>query len=138
MLMVTYVTGNYLGAERIVGNNNVISQNEISVGGYKSAFWISSSSGTIIEANDVTLTKETTSFISTDNGDFQVYHNNFLNSEVNTGGAFLILFSFPNRTNATLPPWDNGYPSGCNYWSDYATRFGVDEIDSSGKAISRT
>ena len=62
-----------------------------------SGFWISSSSGTIIEANNITLTKETTSFISTDNGNFQVYHNNFVNIEVNTGGAFLFIISYPSK-----------------------------------------
>lgn len=137
------VTRNYLSSERIVGNNNVISQNEISVGDYVSAFWISSSSGTIIEANDITLTKETHSFISTDNGNFQVYHNNFLNIEKNTGGC--LLFIIPPRpllnTNITPPPWDNGYPSGGNYWSDYTSSRYPDyagrytnatEIDNSG------
>jgi len=33
-----------------------------------------------------------------------------------------LIFSFPQRTNATSPPWDNGYPSGGNYWSDYISR----------------
>ena len=127
------VTGNYLGSERIVGNNNIISQNIISLRGYTSGFWISSSSGTIIEANDITLTKETTSFISTDNGNFQVYHNNFVNIEVNTGGAFLFIISYPQQTTDSSPPWDNGYPSGGNYWSDYASRYpNATEIDSSG------
>jgi hypothetical protein len=64
---------------------------------------------------------------------FQVYHNNFLNIEVNTGGAFLFLISFPQHTDVSSPPWDNGYPSGGNYWSDYASRYpDAVEIDSSG------
>jgi len=125
------VTGNYIGSGRIVGNNNVISQNIITLGDYASGFWISSSSGTIIEANDVTMTKETTTFISTDNGNFEVYHNNFLNVEVNTGGAFLLIITYP--PNIVFPPWDNGYPSGGNYWSDYSIRYpNSTEIDSSG------
>lgn len=127
------VTGNYSGSERVVGNNNVFSQNEISIRDYMSGFWISSSSGTIIEANDITLTKETTSFISTDNGNFQVYHNNFVNIEVNTGGAFLFIISYPQQTTDSSPTWDNGYPSGGNYWSDYASRYpNATEIGSSG------
>lgn len=127
------VTGNYIGSERVVGNNNVFSQNEISIRDYMSGFWISSSSGTIIEANDITLTKETASFISTDNGNFQVYHNNFVNIEVNTGGAFLFIISYPQQTTDGSPTWDNGYPSGGNYWSDYASRYpNATEIGSSG------
>jgi hypothetical protein len=107
---------------RIVGKNNVISQNQIHSLTYSTAFWITLSSGTVIEANDVTLNKLSTFFISTDNGDFRVYHNNFLNVEENTGGYLLLIFSYPQRTNATSPPWDNGYPSGGNYWSDYVGR----------------
>jgi parallel beta-helix repeat protein len=41
-----------------------------------------------------------------------IYHNNFIN---NTGQAFL--------ENSTGNIWDDGYPSGGNYWSDYT---GVD------------
>jgi hypothetical protein len=126
------VTANFLGAERIVGNNNVISQNEISLGDYQTGFWISNSQGTIIKSNDVTLTKETTSFISTDNGNFQVYHNNFLNIEVNTGGAFLMIITYPKHVDVIVPPFDNGYPSGGNYWSDYTSRYVVSQIDDSG------
>ena len=127
------VTGNYIASERIVGNNNVISQNVISLGDFATGFWISSSSGTIIEANDVTMTKETTFFISTDNGNFKVYHNNFLNIEVNTGGAFLLIFTYPQHNSIVFPPWDNGYHSGGNYWSDYASRYpNAAEIDNSG------
>lgn len=127
------VTGNFIGAERIAGDNNVISQNEILLGDYQTGFWMSNSQGTIIESNDVTLTKETTSFVSTDNGAFQVYHNNFLNIEVNTGGAFLWILTYPNHIEAIYPPLDNGYPSGGNYWSDYNDRYSnASEIDASG------
>jgi parallel beta-helix repeat protein len=37
-----------------------------------------------------------------------IYHNNFIN---NTNSAF--------EQNALINTWDNGYPSGGNYWSDY-------------------
>jgi LPXTG-motif cell wall-anchored protein len=118
------VIGNDIGAERIVGNNNIISQNQITLRDLTTGFWITSSSGTVIEANNVTLSKLTTFFISADNSNFQVYHNNFLNVEENIGGYLLLIFSYPqNHTNATSPPWDSGYPSGGNYWSDYARRY---------------
>jgi PKD repeat protein len=38
-----------------------------------------------------------------------IYHNNFMNSPSQVAG---IQFSSPNT-------WDDGYPSGGNYWSDY-------------------
>jgi len=37
-----------------------------------------------------------------------IYHNNFINNTIQAAVTF-------NYTNA----WDNGYPSGGNYWSDY-------------------
>jgi parallel beta-helix repeat protein len=50
-----------------------------------------------------------------------IYHNNFIN---NTCQAYSV--DSPNT-------WDNGYPSGGNYWSDYQTRYpNAAEIDSSG------
>jgi hypothetical protein len=122
---------NNIGPERIVGNNNIISQNQITLKDYVTGFWITSSSGTVIEANNITLSKLTTFFISTDNSNFQVYHNNFLNVEENTGGYLLLIFSYPQRTNATSSPYDNGFEG--NYWSDYVNRYpAAVELDSSG------
>ncbi|MGZ4851277.1 MAG: PEF-CTERM sorting domain-containing protein [Candidatus Bathyarchaeia archaeon] len=115
------VIGNFIGSERIVGNNNVISNNEIGIRDNVSGFWISSSLGTVIESNDVTFTKETTSFVSTDNENYRVTHNNFLNIEVNTGGALLFVIG------SGFPYWDN------NYWSDYASKYpNASQVDTSG------
>jgi len=46
-----------------------------------------------------------------------VYHNNFLNNTQNTYGSY-----YDTK-------WDNGYPSGGNYWDDYD---GVDEDPEDG------
>jgi hypothetical protein len=51
------IVGNRLGAERIVGKHNVISQNHIVVGTFVTGFWITSSSGTVIEAFHYCLCK---------------------------------------------------------------------------------
>jgi parallel beta-helix repeat protein len=49
------------------------------------------------------------------------FHNNIIN---NTQQVY---------TYASTNAWDNGYPSGGNYWSDYQTRYpSATEIDSSG------
>jgi parallel beta-helix repeat protein len=54
-----------------------------------------------------------------------VYHNNFIN-----GGGVSIVDSGPPHGNNT---WDNGYPSGGNYWAGYnVTAMNATEIDSSG------
>jgi len=47
-------------------------------------------------------------------GNNSIYHNNFINNTVQA--------SVTVNDNST---WDNGYPSGGNYWSDYS---GVDEF----------
>jgi len=115
------ITGNYLGFQRIIGDNNTISENVISIPDFKSGFWISKSSGAVIEANDVILKEMSTSFISSDNSTIHVRCNNFLNIEVNTGGALSLSLQ-----------GDRAYWDG-NYWSDYRTRYpNASEIASSG------
>ena len=45
-----------------------------------------------------------------------IYHNNFINNTKQVSDFYyVILFGFPS-----LNLWDNDYPSGGNYWSDYA------------------
>jgi parallel beta-helix repeat protein len=52
----------------------------------------------------------------------RIYKNNFVNNSVQAGG-------FGWEPNV----WDDGYPSGGNYWSDYSTRYSnAAEIDHSG------
>ena len=51
-------------------------------------------------------------------GNNTLYHNNFINNGVSCDDA---------------NTWDNGYPSGGNYWSDYEERYpNATEIDDSG------
>lgn len=62
----------------------------------------------MIENNTITSNSVDLSRVSNNN----IYHNNFINSGVRVyGGCYANV-------------WDDGYPSGGNYWSDYA---GVDE-----------
>jgi parallel beta-helix repeat protein len=50
----------------------------------------------------------------------KIYHNNFFNT-------IQVLSGYSTNT------WDNGYPSGGNYWSDYLTIYpNATEIDNSG------
>jgi parallel beta-helix repeat protein len=50
-----------------------------------------------------------------------ILHNNFLNNTQQTGVS--------NSANT----WDDGYPSGGNYWSDYLTKYpNATEVGSSG------
>ena len=50
-----------------------------------------------------------------------LYHNNFINNEQ-------VCSSYSSKN-----VWDNGYPSGGNYWSDYEERHpDAEELDGSG------
>ena len=55
-----------------------------------------------------------------------IYHNNFIN---NPTQAYDGSFNSPFSVNT----WDNDYPSGGNYWSDYQSKYpSATEIDNSG------
>jgi hypothetical protein len=119
------IMGNQIGAERIVGNNITVSQNQITVGDHETGFWITNCHGLKIESNNITFSRSALIFISTQISDFQVYHNNFLNIENLTIGTLL----YPKSSNTK--PWDNEVEG--NYWSDYAKRYPqAVEIDNSG------
>jgi hypothetical protein len=142
------ISGNYLygmfyqygiiNVMRIVGKNNIICGNEINIPAYATGFnlgnGLTPTSGTVIEGNDITIDQQMFNFITSYNGNFLVCHNNFLNSdqftEKNTVG---IPSAFGNNIAVTSLTWDNGYPSGGNYWSDYTSRHtDAKELDSSG------
>jgi parallel beta-helix repeat protein len=72
-----------------------------------------------LSGNNVTNSETGIRFYSSSGNTF--YHNNLMNNtqQVESDGS-------PNT-------WDNGYPSGGNYWSDYRTRYpSATEIDGSG------
>ena len=60
-----------------------------------------------------------------------IYHNNFLNNTAQAYGGITIAAAgvAPLATNR----WDNGFPSGGNYWSDYQTKYpNASGIENSG------
>jgi parallel beta-helix repeat protein len=59
-------------------------------------------------------------FLDVSNNNNHIYHNNLINNENQ---------AYDNSTNF----WDNGYPSGGNYWSDYT---GVDNYRGENQNIS--
>lgn len=126
------ITQNYLNYVRVVGSNFHIYENEIQAPEYGTAFWLTNSSNIVIEANIVTFTNKTTSFISASGDNPLVFHNNFLNAdELQLSQGEFYLFDMSGLNN--FEPWDNGYPSGGNYWSDYTMRYGnASEIGDSG------
>jgi hypothetical protein len=125
------ITQNYLGYARIQGSNIHVFENRFDTGKWQSAFWISNSTQITIEANEFNFDDETTSFISIDgHSDIAVFHNNIFSAlYANRGQSYLL--EIGGRGN--LEPWDNGFPSGGNYWHDYGSKYGNSSmIDDSG------
>jgi len=127
-----YLADNHVGI-RIVGKNTNATQNWIL--NNADGFSITNSTNNMITSNRI----EKNGFaINTDYGGFQVYQNNFINQTVGSGGSWssLILLTscFSEAPNVTLnPDWDNDYPSGGNYWSDYKSKYPTaSEIENSG------
>jgi parallel beta-helix repeat protein len=96
----------------VEASNNMIFRNNISSNnGSGLAFSVSSNSNTLIE-NDIYHNTDNGIFITVSSNNI-IYHNNIANS------SFL---ASDNGINI----WDDGYPSGGNYWSDYT---GSDEYN---------
>jgi hypothetical protein len=117
------ISQNYLDYVRIVGSNIHIYNNEIQIPTYRSGFWISNSTNVTVEANNIKMGSMITSFISVSGSStLKVFHNNFFNADrVEFSKGQFYLFGMFGLSN--ISPWDDGYPSGGNYWSDYTTRY---------------
>jgi len=77
-----------------------------------------SSSNTIFE-NNITDNEHGIYFYPSSNN--TIYHNNFVDNSEQV------------HSESSTKTWDNGYPSGGNYWSDYKERYpDAQELDGSG------
>ena len=104
------IEANHVTYASIIGN---------SVAGNGQGIMLLSCSNNIILENDVTSNDQGIFLSSSSNN--VIYHNNFVNNndQVISDGS-------PNT-------WDNGYPSGGNYWSNYEAKCpNAEEIDNSG------
>jgi parallel beta-helix repeat protein len=109
------VTGNSEGIF-LESSDNTISANDVALNNWGIYFGLDADYNTISEnniANNSAGMWFSTSLkvppLSSGASGNMIYHNNFMNSPSQVTG---IQFSSPNT-------WDNGYPSGGNYWSDY-------------------
>jgi parallel beta-helix repeat protein len=76
-----------------------------------------------------TFTDCSTAVLLYDSSNNTFYHNNFVSNENNVHDSGL--GNYPQVTS--INKWDNGYPSGGNYWSDYQTKYpNAKENDSTG------
>jgi parallel beta-helix repeat protein len=101
---ITNATGDgvWLGSSSF----NTVSGNTITKTGYGVA--LSSSSGNIFSGNNITKATVYGVWLGSSSGN-KFYHNNFINN------THQVVNTTPSYANS----WDNGYPSGGNYWSDY-------------------
>jgi parallel beta-helix repeat protein len=88
---------------------NSISGNNITANTFDGVYLYSSSNNTISGNNIANNGWGVTSYYSSDN---RIFHNNFISNFEQAD------------SESSIDVWDNAYPSGGNYWSDYT---GVDE-----------
>ena len=109
------VTNNYYGIFLAFSSDNNIFQNNVTTndGNGVSLIW-ASSENRIVE-NHIAANKWCGIYLNASSNNM-VYHNSFLDNAQQIS------------VNDSVSLWDDGYPSGGNYWSDYA---GVDFYSSS-------
>ena len=112
------IIGNYIGTNeagvRIAASQTLITRNNLT--GNQVGLEINYSNQTVVENNFSNVKED---IVGQWSGGISVYHNNFLNGD---SGRHL---NFDTGHPGVSPSatWDNGYPSGGNYWLDYT---GVD------------
>jgi parallel beta-helix repeat protein len=109
-------SGNVLSGNNITGtnggidiysssDNNVLSGNNIA--GNLDGIYVYDCSGNVLSGNNITASPGTGIILSSCSGNM-IYHNNFVSNNRQT---YIV-----GSTNG----WDDGYPFGGNYWSDYS------------------
>ena len=107
------ITDNYHGIGIGDSFNNIVSGNDIT-NNIKYGIWFGGqASNNTISGNNITNNVAGIYLRESSNNTF--YHNNFIN---NTNQVIDLSWDFPH-INPSINIWDDGYPSGGNYWSDY-------------------
>jgi parallel beta-helix repeat protein len=116
------IANDYEGVSLNGASSNIISGNNMTNNGY--GVLLNGASSNIISGNNMTNNAYGVFFhfpYYQPNNNNRFFHNNLINNTQQVSSI-----GFPNI-------WDNGFPSGGNYWSDYQTGYpGASEIDGSG------
>ena len=125
-------SGNVLSGNNVTANedgislvssseNNTLSGNNVAANGYCGVYF-DSSSGNVLSGNNFTANGWWGIVFNSGSGN-RIFHNNFLNNK-SPGQAY---------SPAGINTWDDGYPSGGNYWSDFTKKYpNAAQIDESG------
>jgi len=115
----------YAGIIVDYGNSNIITGNNVEK--CMHGMYFHDTSYNLIVGNNITGSNPwgygpAISFYDSSNNN-TIYHNNFANNPSAKQAA----------SSDSINTWDNGFPSGGNYWSNYLTRYpNATEIDNSG------
>jgi parallel beta-helix repeat protein len=101
----------YRGIDLRGSSCNSISGNNIANNGDCGILLWGSSNNTV-SGNNITSNEYGIYLYSSSNN--SIYHNTFMNNTQQVRDR-----SWDNPVNPSINVWDNGYPSGGNYWSDY-------------------
>ncbi|HUW47630.1 MAG TPA: NosD domain-containing protein, partial [Patescibacteria group bacterium] len=116
----------YGGIELSSSNYNSIYGNDITAHGHY-GIYVYDSSNNNIAGNNIANNEHGIGLESSSNN--SVYHNNFV------GNTYQVYdLSWEDTTiSGSINVWDDGYPSGGNYWSDYEEIYpDAEELDGSG------
>jgi len=120
------ITANEEGIKFDSSLNNSISNNNITDNDYSGILLWYLSDNNSVHGNNITNNNHGIDLVDSTNN--SIHHNNFIN---NTKQVYDYAWDYP-ETVPSKNIWDNGYPSGGNYWSDYEERYpNATEIDDS-------
>ncbi len=120
------ITNNFYGVLLVRGRRHSISRNNIQNNEY--GVWGILSSSNRISENNVAYNDIGVKLSESSNN--SLYHNNFID---NTRQVYDSAWKYPEYYSPSVNVWDDGYPSGGNYWSNYEERYpDAEELDGSG------
>jgi len=102
------IKNNYFGIWLIFSSDNTITSNNVS-SNIMYGILLSASSGNTIASNNISDNYFGISLFNSSNS--VIFHNSFINNIQQV------------YNNSSISTWDDGYPSGGNYWSDYESRY---------------